>query len=122
MFQCNTVMNWLSNILRMLLLIGLSASCTATPVEATPSVSLAQPQPTIETRLLAFECKVFSVTNDAAGMQQEGDFVLTLIRHPQFSVTMGDLVVQFGSAVRQSIAERICSFRTSNDHIASARC
>ena len=89
-------------------LAPLLAIAAATALAAAPQdrAAPATPVPAVDAILAAFESHTIVALPDAHGSDRLHTFLLTLIRDPRFVRTVDDVMVEFGNARYQEIADR----------------
>lgn len=64
------------------------------------------PSDAIEGIVKAFDQFPIVALGEAHGLQEEADFIAQLVRHPDFSAKVNDIVVEFGNALYQDVIDR----------------
>ena len=80
---------------------GQNAAPTGTGNESTPLALDAAAE-----LLGAFDRVPVVALGEAHGLQEEHDFLGTLLRHPDFPARVNDIVVEFGNALYQDVVDR----------------
>jgi hypothetical protein len=65
-----------------------------------------KPSNAVKAIVKAFDTRKLVALGETHGMQQEADFIALLIRHPEFSIKVNDIVVEFGNALYQDVIDR----------------
>jgi hypothetical protein len=78
--------------------------------EHTPASDKAKRKPrpaeAVEAVLEAFDRSQLVALGEAHSLQEEHDFILSLLRHPDFALKVNDIVVEFGNARYQGLLAR----------------
>ena len=88
---------------RVVLILAFAARLPAAQLDARRP---AAPVNAIDGILAAFETRTIVALPDAHGSEQAHAFLLSLIRDPRFVRTVDDIVVEFGNARYQDVADR----------------
>jgi hypothetical protein len=65
-----------------------------------------KPSNAVEAIVKAFDTRSLVALSENHWLQEEADFIALLIRHPEFSIKVNDLVVEFGNALYQDVIDR----------------
>lgn len=94
-----------SALLSAMVGLALLATPAQAPAATPPPLPPGSVSPAIPAILDAFKTHPLVGLGDAHGMAQELDFYAAVIRDPRFAAEVGNLVVEFGGAARQSIID-----------------
>ena len=89
----------------IVLTIGLPAKAQDTNVKA-KLANNPQPQNALASILEAFDRHKIVALAEAHKLQEEHDFIISLVQHPVFPAKVNDIVVEFGNAMYQEILDR----------------
>ena len=70
------------------------------------SHSAPKPSNAVEAIIKAFDTRKLVALGEAHRLQEEADFIAPLIRRPEFSIKVNDIVVEFGNALYQDVIDR----------------
>lgn len=73
---------------------------------AAPGSAVPQPQDAIQAVLKAMDTYPLIALGEAHQLQEEHDFIVALLHHPALAGKINDIVVEFGNARYQAIADR----------------
>src|SRR5688572_1906611 len=62
-----------------------------------------KPSNAVEAIVKAFDTRSLVALGENHWLQEEADFIALLIRHPEFSIKVNDIVVEFGNALYQDV-------------------
>ena len=111
--QLRSEISCLRRIIRLfcvmfLLLVALipATSSAQKPLQTKPLGSEPVPEPAIPAILAAFDKYAVVAMPEGEGWQDQGDFILTLIRAPAFPDKVNDIEVECGNSLYQSVLDR----------------
>src|SRR4029077_10408385 len=90
----------------LLILFTLTMAYGQTPATSKPEAADPTPQPAVSAILSAFDKYEVVAIPQGHGMQDLNDFILSLIRSPEFSEKVNDIEVEFGNSLYQPMLDR----------------
>jgi hypothetical protein len=93
-------------VVTVLLLVFAMAAAYAQTQQSSRKAAEPQPQPAISAVLSAFDKYEVVAMPQGHGMQDLNDFILSLIRNPEFSEKVNDIEVEFGNSLYQPMLDR----------------